>query len=91
MFLFWGDCIYSHNFHFPFINYWFNYIDGVSTFPFFLFVVSTLFLFNQLSKLFYFFYFSVSTIFLFNQISKIFDFSILMSQFYFYSIKYLNF
>ena len=38
------------------------------------FGISSLFLFNYLSKLFYFFYFNLSTLFLFNQLSKLFDF-----------------
>ena len=51
-----------------------NYINGVSTFLFFLFWCLNFFLFNQVSKLFYFFYLGVSTLFLFNQVYKLFIF-----------------
>ena len=47
-------------------------MNGVSTFSFFYFGVSALFVFNQGSKLFLFFYFCVSTVFLFNQVCNFF-------------------
>ena len=45
----------------------------------------------MMSQFFHFFNFSASTLFLFNQVSKLYDFSILVSQLYFCSIKCLNF
>ena len=54
-------------------NFKVNYINNVSTFLFFIFYVSTLFLLNQVSKTFYFFRFGVSTLFLFNQTSKLYN------------------
>ena len=54
-------------------NFKANYINNVSTFPFFIFYASTLFLLNQVSKTFYFLCFGVSTLFLLNQMSKLYN------------------
>ena len=77
-----------------------NYINVVSTFQFFYFGVSILFLFNQVSKLSHFFYFVVSSLFLFNKVSKLFNFfyfvvttqfcCFLKNQFYFCLIKFFQ-